>query len=233
VPTRQLPLTLPHRPSLGRADFLSGDANAAAIAFVDRWPAWPTRPVLLHGPAGSGKTHLTEIWREVSGADVVGAAELAEEAVMSLGAKRALAIEDLQNGPIDEAALFHLLNLAAERRTALLLTSRVSAAALPIALPDLASRLRAALPLELAAPDDELLRRVLTKLFADRQLTLDRAVVDFLVTRMERSLEAANLIVERLDHEALAQARPITVRFAAETLRPLFEGEVEARGVEE
>jgi chromosomal replication initiation ATPase DnaA len=231
VPTRQLPLTLPHRPSLGRADFLTGDANAAAVAFVDRWPEWPTRPVLLHGPAGSGKTHLAEIWREASGAEMLSARELTIEAAGLAGAGRAAAIEDLQDAPVDEAALFHLLNLAAERRTALLLTSRVPAAALPIALPDLASRLRAALPLELAAPDDELLRRVLVKLFADRQLTLDRAVVDFVVTRMERSLEAANLIVERLDHEALAQARPITVRFAAEALRPLFE--VEAGGEEE
>jgi chromosomal replication initiation ATPase DnaA len=233
VPTRQLPLTLPHRPSLGRADFLTGDANAAAIAFVDRWPEWPTRPVLLHGPAGSGKTHLTEIWREESGAKVLSARELTTEAADLAGAGKAAAIEDLHDGPVEEAALFHLLNLATERRIALLLTSRVPATALSIALPDLASRLRAALPLELAAPDDELLRQVLIKLFADRQLTLDRAVVDFLVTRMERSLEAANLIVERLDHEALAQARPITVRFAAEALRPLFEGEVDAGRAEE
>jgi chromosomal replication initiation ATPase DnaA len=222
---RQLPLSLPHRPSLGRADFLTGDANAAAIAFVDRWPEWPARPVLLHGPAGSGKTHLTEIWREASGAEMLTAAELTEEAAVSAGAQKAFAVEDLQTGPLDEAALFHLLNLAAERGTALLLTSRVPAALLPIALPDLASRLRAALPLELAAPDDELLRRVLIKLFSDRQLTLDKAVVDFIVTRMERSLEAANLVVERLDQEALAAGRPITIRFAAEALRPLFEGE--------
>jgi chromosomal replication initiation ATPase DnaA len=233
VPPRQLPLSLPHRPSLGRADFLTGDANAAAIAFVDRWPEWPARPVLLHGPAGSGKTHLTEIWRAASGAEAVGASELSEESAVLAGSQRAFAVEDLHNGPLDEAALFHLLNLAAERGTVLLLTSRVPASALPITLPDLASRLRAALPLELAAPDDELLRRVLIKLFADRQLTLDRAVADFIVTRMERSLEAANLIVERLDHEALAAGRPITVRFAAEALRPLFEGEVDAGRAED
>jgi chromosomal replication initiation ATPase DnaA len=226
-----LPLSLPHRPSLGRADFLTGDANAAAIAFVDRWPDWPTRPVLLHGPAGSGKTHLAAIWSEASGAELIGASELTEEAIVAADGRRAFAVEDLQNGAIDEPALFHLLNLATERGMALLLTSRVPASALPIALPDLASRLRAALPLELAAPDDELLRQVLIKLFADRQLMLDKAVVDFIVARMERSLEAANLIVERLDREALAAGRPITVRFAAEALRPLFDVEA-GRGEE-
>jgi chromosomal replication initiation ATPase DnaA len=102
-----------------------------------------------------------------------------------------------------------------------------------ISIPDLASRLRAAIPLALAAPDDDLLRQVLIKLFTDRQLTVERTVVDFIVTRMERSLETANQVVERLDREALAAARPITVRFAAEALRPLFEGEVEPGGADE
>jgi chromosomal replication initiation ATPase DnaA len=224
---------LPHRPSFGRADFLTGAANAAAIAFVDRWPEWPARPVLLHGPAGSGKTHLTEIWREASVAEVLTAAELTMDVAAGVGVRPAVAIEDLQNGPLQEAALFHLLNLAAEGGTAVLLTSRAPASAMSISIPDLASRLRAAIPLALAAPDDDLLRQVLIKLFADRQLTVDRTVVDFIVTRMERSLETANQVVERLDHEALAAARPITVRFAAEALRPLFEGEVEAGRAEE
>lgn len=197
-----------------------------AIAFIDRWPGWPPRPVLLHGPAGAGKTHLAEIWREASDASLLSAGAL-DEAVVAAAAGAAVVVEDLHAGPFDEAALFHLLNLASERGTALLLTSRQPAAGLPTTLPDLASRLRAALPLELAAPDEELLRRVLIKLFADRQLIVDKPVVDFILARMERSLEAASHVVERLDNEALAERRPITVRFAAAALRPLFDSEVE------
>ncbi len=225
---RQLPLSLPHRASLGRADFLTGTANAAAIALFDGWPEWPARPVLLYGPAGSGKSHLVEIWRAESGAEALRAAELTIESAEDSIARGALAIEDLHGGPFDEAVLFHVLNLAVERKAALLLTSRLPAAALPLTLPDLASRLRAAQPLELAAPDDDLLRRVLTKLFADRQLMIDRSVVDFIVARMERSFDAASRIVEQLDREALAEARPITARFAATALQPLFDGQAEA-----
>jgi chromosomal replication initiation ATPase DnaA len=227
ITPRQIPLSLPHRAALDRADFLVGAANAAAIALIDRWPDWPSRPVLLAGPVGSGKSHLVEIWRAASGAGVVAASDLAPADADILLAGGAVAIEDLHAGPLDEAALFHLLNLANERNAAVLMTSRVWPSALPLTLLDLASRLRAAQPVELAEPDDDLLRRVLTKLFADRQLIVDRLVIEFILTRMERSLEAANLIVERLDKDALAEGRAITQRFAAETLAAFFDGQTD------
>ena len=227
ITPRQIPLSLPHRAALDRADFLVGAANAGAIALIDRWPDWPSRTVLLAGPVGSGKSHLVEIWRAASGAGVVAASDLAPADADLLLAGGAVAIEDLHAGPLDEAALFHLLNLANERKAAVLMTSRVWPSALPLTLPDLASRLRAAQPVELAEPDDDLLRRVLTKLFADRQLIVDRSVIEFILTRMERSLEAANLIVERLDKDALAEGRAITQRFAAETLASFFDGQTD------
>ncbi len=215
-PARQLPLSLPHRAAMTRADYLIGAANRAAVAVIDAWPNWPDRAVLVAGPAGSGKTHLVEIWRTASGAAVVPARRLAD--VEAIAAARAVAVEDLHAGPFDERALFHLINLAAERRTPLLMTSRLPAAALPVRLPDLASRLRAAQAVALGAPDDALLRLVLVKLFADRQLTVDPGVIETIVTRMERSLEAANRIVAELDREALAEGRAITRRLAASTL---------------
>jgi len=214
----QLPLSLPHRPAMTRADFLVGAANREAIALIDRWPDWPAMTVLVAGPAGSGKSHLVEIWRLASGAAVASASALDDAAAPAMVAAGAVAVEDLQAGPFDEAALFHLLNLARERAVPVLMTSRQWPAALPIALPDLASRLRAAHPVELGPPDDELLRRVLVKLFADRQLSIDRAVVDYIVVRMERSLEAANRIVDDLDRTALAAHRAITRPLAAAAL---------------
>jgi chromosomal replication initiation ATPase DnaA len=218
---RQLPLSLPHRAAMTRADFLTGDANRAAIALVDGWPGWPAQAVLLSGPAGSGKTHLVEVWRHASNAAVVAGNALGD--VEALAAAPAVAVEDLHMGPLDEAGLFHLINLSGARRVPLLMTSRSPAGALPVHLPDLASRLRAARPIELGAPDDTLLRLVLVKLFADRQLTVDSGVIETIVTRMERSLEAANRIVAELDREALAGGRAISRRLAAETLAQVID----------
>lgn len=219
----QIPLSLPHRAALGHADFLVGAANAEALALVDRWPDWPSRTVLLAGPTGAGKSHLVEIWRQVSGAEVIAGATLDVSYCEELIAGGAVAVEDLHAGQLDEAALFHLLNIAAERKATVLITSRAWPSALPFQLKDLVSRLRAAHLVALAEPDDELLRRVLTKLLADRQLTVDPAVIEFIATRMERSLGAANVIVDRLDQEALARNRAITIRLAGEVLGSVFD----------
>jgi chromosomal replication initiation ATPase DnaA len=142
---------------------------------------------------------------------------LNEARVQELVAARAVAVEDL-HALRDEPALFHLLNLAQERGLSLLMTSRLPQAGMRIALPDLASRLRATPMVAVGAPDDDLLRRVLVKLFADRQLVVDLAVLDYIVKRMERSLSAAGRIVDLLDHTALAEGRRITRALAAEAL---------------
>jgi chromosomal replication initiation ATPase DnaA len=156
-----------------------------------------------------------EIWRTASGAAVTTANAVGRDAVAGLVASGAVAVEDLQTGPLDEAALFHLVNLARERGAPLLFTSRMPPAALPIALADLSSRLRAAHLVALGPPDEDLLHRVLVKLFADRQLSVDPSVVDYIVTRMERSLAGAGAVVDALDRAALAEGKPITRPLAA------------------
>ena len=220
---RQLPLTLPHRSGMTRADFLIGAANAAAIDLIDKWPDWPVPVVLLAGPVGSGKTHLAEIFGVASGATVLAAADLDKALVEPLLQKGPVAVEDIHIRPFDEAAMFHLLNRARERSRTVLLTSRSWPSALMLELPDLASRLRGAYLVELREPDDDLLRSVLAKLFADRQVAVDPAVIDYLAVRMERSLEGANAIVEDLDQEALAAGAPITRRLAALSLARVFD----------
>jgi chromosomal replication initiation ATPase DnaA len=86
-------------------------------------------------------------------------------------------------------------------------------------VPDLASRLRALPVIELGPPDDALLRAVLVKLFADRQLTVDESLLTYLIKRIDRSFAAARAVVERLDREALRLRRPVTRALAAEALR--------------
>jgi len=215
----QLALALDHGESHAREDFLAGPSNAAALALIERWPDWPARTVLLRGPEGSGKSHLAAIWARMSGARMLSPRSLDGAEVPIALATGALVLENLAEVGFDEAALFHLINLAREERAYVLITARSAPAGWRIALPDLASRLRALPVVSLSAPDDALLRAVIVKLFADRQLSVDESVVAYLATRIERSFAAARAAVDALDREALRLQRPVTRALAGELFR--------------
>jgi chromosomal replication initiation ATPase DnaA len=213
---RQLALALDHAENLAREDFLSGPSNAAALALVDSWPAWPHRTVVLTGPEGSGKSHLAAIWSQAAGARLIAARALEEDAVPAALATGALVVEDIGAGKFDERALFHLINLAREEGAFVLLTARSAPA--HFAIRDLGSRFNALPVVAIAPPEDALLRAVLVKLFADRQLAIDESLIGYLVVRIERSFAAARAVVARLDDEAMRRRRPLTRALAADVL---------------
>jgi len=219
VPPRQLALALPHAESLTRDNFLEGPANAAGLALINAWPGWPARTMFLVGPEGSGKSHLAAIWAEQAGARSVSAHALSATAVPSALVTGALVLEDLKPGEIEERALFHLLNMAREDGAYVLVTARDAPASLPVTLNDLRSRLRAIPVVELLPPDDQLFRALIVKLCADRQLSVDEAVVGYVATRIERSYAAARQAIALLDGESLRLGRPVTRALAAELLR--------------
>ena len=114
---------------------------------------------------------------------------------------------------------FHLLNLAREDEAFILLTARTAPATWSLNIRDLASRLKALPVVAMSAPDDNLLRALLVKLFADRQIYVDENLVGYVAVRIERTFAAARATVARLDQEALRRKRPLTRALAAELLR--------------
>jgi chromosomal replication initiation ATPase DnaA len=216
---RQLTLALDHAESLAREDFLGGPTNAVALQLVDSWPDWPGRSVALIGPEGSGKSHLASIWGERSGARFLAAHALGGSDLLAALATGALVVEDAAPHGLDERALFHLLNLVREEGAFLLVTARAAPAGWPLRTRDLVSRLKALPVVTLAPPDDALLRAVLVKLFADRQLAVEETLIGYVATHIERSFAAARAAVALLDAEALRRQRPLTRAFAAELLR--------------
>jgi chromosomal replication initiation ATPase DnaA len=216
---RQLALALDHTERLTRDDFLVGPSNESALAMIERWPDWPSRVIALAGPAGSGKSHLAAIWATQAGARFLSARALPETHLPTALATGALVVEDVAEDGLDERAMFHLLNLARQEEAWLLLTVPTPPTQWTISLADLASRLRTVPAFALSSPDDALLRAVIVKLFADRQLEVDEALVGYLVSRIERSFAAARSAVALLDQEALRRKRPVNRALAAELLR--------------
>jgi chromosomal replication initiation ATPase DnaA len=217
----QLVFNLPFRSATGAEDFLVSRSNEAAVAAIDAWPDWAQRVLAVVGPAGAGKSHLADLWRTRAGAGRLAGSELTEAAVEQAAAAGALAIEDIDRGLSDERVLFHLLNLARETRLFLLLTTRLAPGEIAIGLADLRSRLRALPLVRIEPPDEALLRALLVKLFADRQIAIEPHVVAYLALHMERSAEAARSVVAEVDRLALRAHRRVTRALAAEALQRL------------
>ena len=214
----QLAIDLSYRTAFGRADFLVSACNAEALAAIERWPDWAASTLVIHGPAGSGKTHLAHLWQAQCAGIIVPAATLdALEPVLKLADEaRGIAVDDADRAP--EVPLLHLYNWCMERTTALLLLSRHAPGAWPIALPDLSSRLRSLPSVGIAAPDDRLLAAVLVKHFADRGLRVAPGVIAYAVARMERSFAAAAELVLALDRLAMSNGSAVTLHLARRVL---------------
>ena len=215
---RQLNLDLPHRAALGAEDFLVSECNRGAVRLIDSWPDWRDNAQLIIGPAASGKTHLARVWQARSSAETLTPTGLDVGLLDSTGEGTPLIIEDVDRADYDEKALFHLLNLAREKRLFVLLSARDAPNRFDCSLPDLRSRLNALAAVRIGAPDDTLLKTVMLKHFADRQLSIDPRVLDFLALRIERSLAAAAVAVAAIDRAALGSGRKLSRQFVAEVL---------------
>jgi DnaA regulatory inactivator Hda len=214
----QLSLPFAHRPASDRESFLPAPRNRDALAWLDRWPAWPASTLVLYGPSGCGKTHLASIWAARAAASRL-------DRPPPIGARpeavRAFVLDDVEpalRSAEDEIALLQFYNWVVEQRGHMLLTARQPVAGWGVRLPDLASRLRAAPAIAIGAPDDALLSAVLVKLFDDRQLGVSEDVIRYMLVHMERSFAAARALVAALDARSLEQHRAITIPLARAVL---------------
>jgi DnaA regulatory inactivator Hda len=211
MPQYALSLTLPT--VFTEENFFVSGCNREAWQWIAAWPNW--RALLLHGPEGSGKSHLGHLWAEKAQAATIEAKNLGQEEPQ----KGNWLIEDIEQ-VAQERTLLHWFNYTKENGGSLLMTSRLSPRELPFTLPDLTSRLMAVAAAHIEQPDDEALRGVIRKQFADRQMKVDEEVISYLVPRMERSLAKARELVETLDKAALAEGKNITIPF----VRKILEG---------
>jgi chromosomal replication initiation ATPase DnaA len=225
---RQLPLPFNHAPQFAAVDFLPDASNAAALAWLEREVAWPGRRLVLWGGEGSGKTHLLHRWAARTGAALLPGPGL------SLGSyappSAPIAVDDADAAP--ERPLLHLLNAASEAGRRVLLAGRAPPARWGSTLPDLASRLRAALAVEIQPAGEPLLRVLLARLLAERQLTVAEPVQEWLLLRLPRTPAAVREAAARLDRAALAHGGRVT-RALASTVLAEIDGRLDASECED
>lgn len=217
---RQLPLPFAETPSYAEADFCAAPCNALARSWLQKPQAWPNGRMVLWGEPGCGKSFLLHLWARSAGAEIYHGSGLRDLPTLP---GTPLAIDDADTVP-EETVLLHLLNAASEGGRPVLLTAQAPPARGAQKLPDLASRLRASLAVEILPPDDAMLTALLFHLASARQLILNPGLANFLLTRLPRTPAALREAVARLDHAALASGGKITRVLAGRILADLFAG---------
>ena len=227
--TGQLALEFPHRPSLGREDFMVAGCNKEAVGTIDLWPAWPYFAICIYGPEGCGKTHLANVFAQMVALETnhpyripfIKAQQLSKDLVHSLfETSPQIVVEDLQNLQNQEA-LFHIYNTYRDLGGHILFTADRAPARINFSLPDLRSRMNIVPALEIKAPDDDLLMALLVKLFMDRQITPSPELLNYLLNNMQRSFSYARKLVEEIDNISLARKRAVSINIAKEAITTL------------
>ncbi|HEY6433499.1 MAG TPA: chromosomal replication initiator DnaA [Acetobacteraceae bacterium] len=210
----QLPLPFVHRPEFVD-DLLQAASNENALAWSSRPQDWPGGRLAIWGAEGCGKTHLLHLW-----AGRIGARYRCGAALRAEMPATGLAIDDADAVP-DAAVLLHTLNAAAEARLPVLLAARQPPGRWPIELPDLASRLRATMAVEIGPAEDTLLQALFARLLSERQIAVSACVQDWIRLRLPRTPAALREAAARLDHAGLVAGRAITRALAAAVLGQL------------
>lgn len=224
----QLPLALRHSPDQRFETFI-GAPDGALAQLQTLADGRSVDATYLSGPAGSGRTHLllatcaaTQAARRR--AAYVALAPLAGRLVQALQAFEGmdvLALDDLDaiaGCRDDEIALFDLHNRARAAGCVLVYAAQARPESVGLVLPDLRSRLAQCTAIVLAPLDEPGRREVLRERAARRGLALDDAALDWLLRRVERDLGSLTAVLDRLDREALAAQRRLTVPFLRQVL---------------
>lgn len=214
-------MVMPFAPAVSYAaeDFIRGESNQEAHGLVEHWPNWPYSIMLIHGPKGCGKTHLSHVFAARAKAGIIDAVRIGQAtADQLLTGNHAWVLDNVQQ-VTDQAALAQLINHARARGDYLLILADAPGSQLHFTLPDLKSRLAMLPAVALGAPDDALLMGVLAKAFADRQIRITPDVLAYAVARLERSYAAAQQFAAQMDQLSLARGRAVTLPLVREALQ--------------
>lgn len=221
--SKQYHLPLPHRCSMKAEDFLPSPANEAAIEWLlVRDPSeWSSHALILWGSDGSGKTHLLNVWAERMTALSVIPHDNHLTAVIDGDGATAYVMDDadeLIKTAEDQEWLQHFYNATRAEHTPFLIAARRPPSLWNLSLKDIETRLKSCHSVEIHQPDDDLMRGLLLKLFADRQLVVDSGVVEFLAARLDRTGATVIAAVDALDDAALENKQKITIPLAQRVL---------------
>jgi len=214
----QLILKFPTHQAYKKEDFYVSPSNQEAYDFINSWPKWIKRTVNIFGPSGSGKSHLASILKSKTSCLQIETKNLSDEIFFKFKTKEALIIENLDE-KVSEKLLFSLWNITLQDNKYLLITSKKPINSFKFKLRDLTSRVTSSLIIGINLPSDDLISVILAKNFSDKQITVEKKHIDYIIKRIDRSYEKISQFILTLDKYSLKKGSPFGLKLIKEVLK--------------
>jgi len=209
--TGQLIFNLINIRNFNPEDFYVNDNNLEASELIKLWPNWFNGAVVIYGPTKSGKSHLANIWKENSNANIYN---LEDDLLLSnIDTKKDFVLDNFHNlSENDEEIFFHIYNQTLNNKKNILITLDKSKFN-KINLKDLESRFNSFSSATINPPDDNLVNALIVKFFKDQQINIDPSVITFIINRIERDYGAIFNFLKKIDNLSLENKTKISIPF--------------------
>ena len=213
----QLLLNFDYKQNFTDDDFYVGLSNYYAFELVNKWPKWGKNFLNISGEKFSGKTHIANIFLKKFKGVRIESNALNDDNIKTIKPYQNIILENL-NLEVNEKLIYTLFNIIDQDNKFLLITSIKPIAEIKFQLEDLRSRTKNCLIAKIENPDDELMFALILKNLSDRQITLDKKLIDFIVKRVERSYGKIFEFIYKIDKISLKKKKSIDFKIINEAL---------------
>ena len=214
----QLLLNFNYKQNFHNDDFYVSKSNFYAFELIEKWPNWEKNILNIYGEKYSGKTHLANIFLKKNKAKKVNEEYLNDEILKEFKLYQNIVIDNFKN-ITEERILYSIFNLIDQDNKFLLINSVVPINEINFKLKDLRSRSKNCLFAKIDEPDDELIFAIILKSFSDRQINIDKKLIDFVIKRIDRSYGKISDFIYKVDELSLKKKKPIDFKTIKEILK--------------
>ena len=213
----QLLLNFNFKKSFNDHDYYVSDSNYFAFNLIDKWPKWEKRILNISGERFSGKTHLANIFKSKASALFLNENQINDDIFKKIKLHESIIVDGFSNN-IDEKLTYSILNLVDQDNKYLLINSETPLGEINFELPDLASRSKNLLHAKIEPPNDDLIFAIILKNFSDRQIKLEKRIIEFIINRIDRSYRKISEFIYKIDELSLKKKKPINLKTIKEIL---------------
>ncbi len=213
----QLLLDFNFKQSFNEYDYYVSKSNFFAFNLIDKWPKWEKKILNVYGEKFSGKTHLANIFKSKSKALFIKENEINDELFKKIKLFESIIIDGFSN-TVSENLTYSFFNLIDQDNKYLLINSEIPINEFDFKLPDLSSRSKNLLTARIENPDDELIFAIILKNFSDRQIKMEKKIIEFIVNRIDRSYRKIYEFIYKIDELSLKKKKPINFKTIREIL---------------